>query len=207
MSPQIHLLTKAEATGVAPRGCWGSCWHWGRARVSLAEGLCLRLPYPLRLHPPGRRDMSRGATTPLCPAGPRSPEGPAWPCSFPLGRVGCSHPSLPAGPTGWRHRERGKCRLGHFCEGIKQTPCCCLVWCYPLHRALHVSVERSRRRSAPVPACCSTRGHTRTHVSLCVNLCRWQLMFLPCPLQQMADFSVGYLYLRLIFPSVFYFCL
>lgn len=62
--------------------------------------------------------------------------------------------------------------------------------------------EQNLRRSHP----CLLQ-HAWTHASLCVNLCRWQLMFLPCPLQQMADFSVGYLYLRLIFPGVFYFCL
>lgn len=119
--------------------------------------------------------MSYGPTKLLCPA------GPAGLCSIPLVPTKCSHP-FPS-----RLEAPGALLLlGVVFPG--------LGLCMSLWKGAGFAVLPS----LPVAA----RVDTRTHVSLCVNLCRWQLMFLPCPLQQMARFSVGYLYPRLIFPCL-----
>lgn len=152
--------------------------------------------------------------------GPRSPcaqQDPApqrdWPGSAVSlwDGVGCSHPfpSLPAIPVDRLEAPgAGKILAGAFLRVVKTDALLLfgvvLPPCIGLCMFLWKGAEFAVLLSLP---CCSMRGHTRTPVSLCVNLCRWRLMFLPCPLQQMADFSVGYLYPRLIFPSVFYFCL
>lgn len=123
-------------------------------------------------HPLGRRDVSHGTTKPLRAV------GPAGLCSIPLVPTECSHPFLS------RPEALGALLLlGVAFPGLGL---CMSLWKGAGFTALP---------SLPVAA----RVDTRAPVSLGVNLCRWQLMFLPCPLQQMARFSVGYLYPRLIF--------
>lgn len=100
----------------------------------------------------------------------------------PLWGSGVSAPTGQEGCVPWGHKAAacsGTCRALQYPFGPHQmlpsfpipaggTGSLVVALCgAPWPQALHVPMEGSRIRSAPIPACCSTRGHPHTRVPRC----------------------------------------
>lgn len=149
----------------------------------------------------------------MCPTGPSSScaqqdlpsPSDLLGSQFPFGEgARCSQPfpSHPVIPAVWlRTVGTGRMPVGAFLQVDKTH--CVVVWCGVTHcvgLCMFLCREQDLQRSHP-----RLLQHAWTHTHTCVpfvNLCGGSRCSFLVLLQQMADFSVGYLYPRLIFRSV-----